>query len=531
MTFTKRKNGLMKKAMELSVLCDCDIALVIFNSNSKLFQYSSSEIETILEKYARMEVEPHEKRNNHDLFNQHFRGQIAEDRKEAQRAGKAVDAATGHLPESHPKVLKSDLALLKQKGAAGAKGAASAGGAAKDVKLEASNAAPEDDKAKAVAMAAANKAKRKKPGSSGKAAAGGEEAAPLSAQPTDIDDDLDNDRFMEELRNAGAAGMEANGLGLGLTPRTEQAYQQLNRDFEDIQNSVGGAPGMGGLFEGFLGGVEVVKGKRTQLTNGKGKGAAAPGGGAANGESNKGAAPGGGAKGGAAAAGLPPAKGNPVTKRRSASKAKAKKDLSILVPENKSKQIVTLEGGAPTGRVKDAAASSGLGPGITPGRGDIGSAKTGLTPTGISPPNMLKELGHSQGLVGVLPSPSGLGALAALSPPGSGGGSLLAQGMLTSGINLATPLGVASLDWPSPRALGDSTRITETSGGGTEAGQSKPSNAKDPDGDTKTNAVQANANGSAARSAAADEKAGAKRGADESGAAPGSKRTRSSAKT
>ena len=233
----------------------------------------------------------------------------------------------------------------------------------------------------------------------------------------------------------------------------------------------------------------------------------------------------------AAAAGLPPAKGNPVTKRRSASKAKAKKDLSILVPENKSKQIVTLEGGAPTGRVKDAAASSGLGPGITPGRGDIGSAKTGLTPTGISPPNMLKELGHSQGLVGVLPSPSGLGALAALSPPGSGGGSLLAQGMLTSGINLATPLGVASLDWPSPRALGDSTRITETSGGGTEAGQSKPSNAKDPDGDTKTNAVQANANGSAARSAAADEKAGAKRGADESGAAPGSKRTRSSAKT
>ena len=66
-TFTKRKNGLMKKAMELSVLCGCDIALVIFNSNSKLFQYSSTDMDAILQKYSKTCNQPHEVRNNQDV--------------------------------------------------------------------------------------------------------------------------------------------------------------------------------------------------------------------------------------------------------------------------------------------------------------------------------------------------------------------------------------------------------------------------------------------------------------------------------
>ena len=45
----------MKKAMELSVLCDCQIGLIIFNSNNKLVQYSSHDIDQILLRYTEVQ--------------------------------------------------------------------------------------------------------------------------------------------------------------------------------------------------------------------------------------------------------------------------------------------------------------------------------------------------------------------------------------------------------------------------------------------------------------------------------------------
>ncbi|XP_035306480.1 BLOC-1-related complex subunit 8 isoform X5 [Cricetulus griseus] len=66
-TFTKRKFGLMKKAYELSVLCDCDIALIIFNSAQRLFQYASSDMDRVLLKYTEYS-EPHESRTNADIL-------------------------------------------------------------------------------------------------------------------------------------------------------------------------------------------------------------------------------------------------------------------------------------------------------------------------------------------------------------------------------------------------------------------------------------------------------------------------------
>lgn len=67
MTFTKRKFGLMKKAYELSVLCDCEIALIIFNSTNRLFQYASTDMDRVLLKYTEYS-EPHESRTNSDIL-------------------------------------------------------------------------------------------------------------------------------------------------------------------------------------------------------------------------------------------------------------------------------------------------------------------------------------------------------------------------------------------------------------------------------------------------------------------------------
>ncbi|XP_071697553.1 MADS-box protein SOC1-like [Rutidosis leptorrhynchoides] len=50
-TFSKRRNGLLKKAFELSVLCDAEVALVIFSPRGKLYEFASSSIHDTVERY------------------------------------------------------------------------------------------------------------------------------------------------------------------------------------------------------------------------------------------------------------------------------------------------------------------------------------------------------------------------------------------------------------------------------------------------------------------------------------------------
>ncbi|KAI3898947.1 hypothetical protein MKW92_039664 [Papaver armeniacum] len=52
-TFCKRRSGLLKKAKELSVLCDADVGIIIFSSHGKLYELATKgTMEEVIDRYA-----------------------------------------------------------------------------------------------------------------------------------------------------------------------------------------------------------------------------------------------------------------------------------------------------------------------------------------------------------------------------------------------------------------------------------------------------------------------------------------------
>jgi hypothetical protein len=64
-TFLKRKYGLMKKAYELSILCDCEVGIIILKKG-KLIEFSSSDMDDMLLRYTEF-TGPYEKRSLADV--------------------------------------------------------------------------------------------------------------------------------------------------------------------------------------------------------------------------------------------------------------------------------------------------------------------------------------------------------------------------------------------------------------------------------------------------------------------------------
>ncbi|XP_073013952.1 agamous-like MADS-box protein AGL11 [Typha latifolia] len=56
-TFCKRRNGLLKKAYELSVLCDAEVALIVFSSRGRLYEYSNNSIKSTIDRYKKVSAD------------------------------------------------------------------------------------------------------------------------------------------------------------------------------------------------------------------------------------------------------------------------------------------------------------------------------------------------------------------------------------------------------------------------------------------------------------------------------------------
>ncbi|KAL3723990.1 hypothetical protein ACJRO7_036068 [Eucalyptus globulus] len=56
-TFAKRRNSLMKKAKDLSQLCDAEVGIIIFSCTGQLYEYSSSSMDSVIERYNNLKRE------------------------------------------------------------------------------------------------------------------------------------------------------------------------------------------------------------------------------------------------------------------------------------------------------------------------------------------------------------------------------------------------------------------------------------------------------------------------------------------
>ncbi|KAL1344763.1 hypothetical protein AAHE18_08G068900 [Arachis hypogaea] len=56
-TFSKRRSGLLKKAKELSILCDAEVGVTIFSSTGKLYDYASSSMKSVIDRYNKTKEE------------------------------------------------------------------------------------------------------------------------------------------------------------------------------------------------------------------------------------------------------------------------------------------------------------------------------------------------------------------------------------------------------------------------------------------------------------------------------------------
>ncbi|KAL8166114.1 hypothetical protein V2J09_007613 [Rumex salicifolius] len=101
-TFSKRRNGLLKKAKELAILCDAEVGVMIFSSTGRLYDFSSSSMKTVIERYNKAKEELLPNNSNSEL-------------KYWQREAAMLRQQVQSLQENHRQILGEELSGLSVK--------------------------------------------------------------------------------------------------------------------------------------------------------------------------------------------------------------------------------------------------------------------------------------------------------------------------------------------------------------------------------------------------------------------------------
>ncbi|KAF7849876.1 hypothetical protein BT93_L0176 [Corymbia citriodora subsp. variegata] len=102
-TFSKRRKGFLKKAREISILCDAEVGIIVFSCTGKLYDFASSSMQSVLQRYTELRKEGHQLLNPASKI-KHCQREVASLRQQLQ-----------HLQVLHRQLMGEQLSGLSVK--------------------------------------------------------------------------------------------------------------------------------------------------------------------------------------------------------------------------------------------------------------------------------------------------------------------------------------------------------------------------------------------------------------------------------